>query len=253
MAHPHAHQLAYALDVNFNDCYNIKEVHVKAAKELESAMDALRDLGIIIKGNTLFRVLGMTALTFLGAAGFKIFADYKAFDVRSTLQNDASWLRLFPNISILTVSERVHPDAFVNFAKDMPGTVIAPIDPLTDLSDAEFKRRGEVNRGFASSAFFKRVAELPASGIICSPRDLQYAPPGFATGRTIITPAIRPKFATIEGDTNAGNALTPRDAILAGSDCLVLGSPLRHNGTLRSNALRVLDEIAEAMEERARS
>lgn len=246
MAHEHAHRLIYAADLSFNNCSTIREVHTEAAHFLESTLNGIHGTGIILKGNTLFRVLGQIAMATVAAEGLKVFADYKLFDVQDTCANDLSWLRLVPNLEILTICERVHPAVFEEAARVLPNTVIAPIYPLTDLKDENFKVRGEINRTTAVIGFFLRAAKLPAEGAISSARDLQLAPQGFLMEHEAITPAIRPEWYFEPGDKNLVNALTPRKAILAGAKRLVIGSPLRKNGDLRGNVLRVLDEIGEA-------
>lgn len=250
MPHEHANRLIYAADLNFSDCVDLKAAHKKAAVYLEKLVIDFAGLGITIKGSTVFRFFGWTALAHLQSAGYGIFGDYKILDVRGTVENDASWLRLFDSIKILTIAEDVHPDVFTSLAETLPNAIIAPTNPLTDLEDEHFKRRGEVSREHAVRHFFARVAELPARGVICSPDDLKYTPPGFSEGWEIITPAIRPAFARVENDKNAVNALTPREAILAGSSQLVVGSPIRHNDDMRGNAMRILDEIGEALIEK---
>jgi orotidine-5'-phosphate decarboxylase len=207
----------------------------------------LDGIPIIIKGNTMFRLLGAPALMLLVKNGFKIFGDYKLFDVRDTVKNDVSWLRLIPNLAILTIAEHVHPETFATAQVLLPETIIAAIHPLTDLGDGEFKQRGERSREYAVRTFFKRVQSLSTAAVICAPRDI---PQHFIGHREIITPAVRPDWAVLPGDKNAINALTPRAAILAGATKLVLGSPLRVNDDLRGNTLRVLDEIGEAIIER---
>lgn len=246
MTHDHAHQLIYAADLSFTDCADIKAANIKAVKFLEETTETLRDTGIVIKGNTLFRFLGNISMCHIAAAGLKIFADYKLFDVQDTCSNDFSWLRLVPNVEILTICERVHPAVFEVAAQVLPTTTIAPIYPLTDLGDAEFASRGEQDRVTAVTEFYRRVKKLPSTGVISSPHDLTYVPLGFTFDNEPITPAIRPEWYFKPGDTNAANALTPRKAILAGAKRLVIGSPLRLNGDLRGNAMRVLDEIGEA-------
>lgn len=246
--HPHAHRLVYALDDNFAGCRDFKGAYAQAATSLERTLEALRDTGVTIKGNSVFRLLGGVSLFTVVEAGCEIFADYKLFDVQSTIANDGSWLRLVPNLKILTVSEQVHPIVFEKLAQQLPHTIIAPINPLTDSSDAEFKRRGEVDRATATRNFFDRVSELGARGIICSPNNIERMPPELRQRQTKICPAIRPAWAAVPGDTNAVNALTHQNAIRAGTDVLVIGSPLRYNNDLRGNTLRVLDEIGELLE-----
>ncbi|MEK7638999.1 MAG: orotidine 5'-phosphate decarboxylase / HUMPS family protein [Patescibacteria group bacterium] len=250
MAHEHAHRLIYAADFSFDKATDLKEAYVQASRMFGEVIDSLGPLGITIKGNTLFRFLGYSALKIAADADLRIFADYKLFDVQSTMKNDFSWLRLVPHLDILTIAEDVHRSVFKTAADTLLDTIIAPVNPLTDLSDEDFRYRGETSREYAVRAFFARVADLPATGVICSPVDLKLAPAGFTENREIITPAIRPAGAVVPGDTNAGNALTPRQAILAGATKLVIGSPLRLNNDLRGNALRVLDEIGETVTER---
>lgn len=246
--HPFADRLVYALDVNFDDCKGFKEIYAKAAEGLDRTLDALKGTGVTIKGNSVFRVLGAMALMTVASAGCFIFADYKLFDVQSTIANDTSWLKHVPNLKILTVAEAVHPKVFANLSTMLPDVIVAPVNPLTDLSDAEFKRRGEVSRDFATTAFFNRAIELPAKGIICSPKDISKMTDAFRSSRKIITPGIRPSWSVVEGDTNALNALTHQDAIRAGADILVVGTPLRFKNDLRNNTLRILDETGETVQ-----
>jgi orotidine-5'-phosphate decarboxylase len=66
--------------------------------------------------------------------------------------------------------------------------------------------------------------------------------------QTIICPAIRPSWASVPGDTNSANALTHQEAIMAGAQVLVVGTPLRFKGKLRENTLRLLDEVGDLLE-----
>jgi orotidine-5'-phosphate decarboxylase len=148
----------------------------------------------------------------------------------------------------LTVSERVHPIAFEKLAKQLPNTIIAPVDPLTDLTDKEFKRRGEKDRATATNHFFKRIHELNTKGLICAAKDIAEMPKNLRKNTLKICPGNRPDWTIVPGDTNAVNAMTHQDAIRAGADILVIGSPLRYNNDLRGNTLRVLDEIGGLLE-----
>lgn len=247
MTHEHARRLIYAADASFEDCATLAAAEEKAKRFLGKTIEALHDTEVTIKGNTVYRFLGATAMAAVATAGLLNFGDYKLFDVQDTCANDFSWFRLVPNLEILTICERVHPAIFEEAARVLPNTVIAPIYPLTDLKDEDFEVRGEIDRTTAVTEFFRRAAKLPAKGSISSARDLQLAPQGFLVEHEAITPAIRPEWYFESGDKNAVNALTPRKAILAGATRMVIGSPLRKNGDLRGNAMRALDEIGEAL------
>ncbi len=252
--YPFAERLIYALDINFKDCETLAKAKVMAQYALDKTLEQLAGTGITIKGNTIFRVLGIGALEKVEDAGFGIFADYKLFDVQGTIDNDLSWLRFFEKLRILTICEDVHPIVFDNVANFLQyDSIVAPVNPLTDLSDKEFAQRGQGSRAEAVGAFFDRVVKLPATGVISSPADIAYGPKNFAIGRRLITPAIRPAWSFVENDTNAINALTPFRAIIAGATDLVLGAPMRHKDDLAGNAIRVLDEMALGFAERTQS
>lgn len=248
MAHPYGSCLIYAADITFAKGMSISEMINGANAELDKCCEAFDGLGITIKGNTVLRLLGGTAFLLLDQAGCGVFGDYKLFDVQSTCINDGSWLQNVPNLDILTVNADVHPNVFTKLSSMLSSTIIAPIKPLTDLSDDDFKDRGEVDRETAVRAFFSRVEKIQVNGVICAPVDLELAPSGFKQGRTIITPGIRPLYTFVKGDTNAANALTPTKAIRSGANRLVVGGPIRHRGQWRDNAERILDEIGEAIE-----
>lgn len=245
--HPCANRLIYAADMSFAKELSINKMISLARSELDTICAAFDGLGITIKGNTIFRVLGATAFYQLDEAGCNVFGDYKLFDVQSTCNNEGSWLQNVPNLDILTVDIGVHPKVFTSLVNTLPNTIIAPVGPLTDLGDEEFAARGQTDRKTAVTHFFKRVTKLPSTGVISSPKDLALAPEGFRMGRILISPGIRPLFARVKNDTNAINALTPAKAIYAGVDKMVIGGPIRHNGKLRSNAIRILDETQEAL------
>lgn len=241
-------RLIYAVDMRFEAGLSLQEVTDQAKRELAYCCKSLDGLGITLKGNTIFRILGAEAFKQLADAGCSVFADYKLFDTQATCQNDCSWLATVPNLEILTVQADVHSRVFEELSRLLPATIIAPVKVLTDLDDEYFIERDEGNRKEATQKFFAYVTTLKANGIICSPIDLECAPTDLLTSREIITPGIRPAYLPVESDQNAVNSLTPTEAIALGADRLVIGAPLRYQNNLRDNAKRVLEEISLALE-----
>ena len=241
-----AERLVYAADVNFSKARNLAEAKSMAENHLHQIINELFETGITIKVNTLVRFLGIEAIERLLDAGFGIFADLKLFDVYSTVSNDFYWLQHVPNLKVLTVAEKVKPDIFLRASALLPNTIIAPVGPLTDLTDDDFFRMGEINRATAVRNFFERTSKLPVTGIVCSPADILLAPEGYLTGRTLITPAIRPSWYEDKNDTNNVNALTPTEAILNGADMLVVGGPIRFLDDMLGNFNMILDEMTDA-------
>ena len=74
MLHPYAETLIYAADLTFPKGATIPQMLEQAQRELDTACQAFDGLGITIKGNTLFRTLGLSAFTQLADAGCRAFA-----------------------------------------------------------------------------------------------------------------------------------------------------------------------------------
>lgn len=97
--------------------------------------------------------------------------------------------------------------------------------------------------------FARIAAECGADGIICAPTDLEAIKGSKDTEKLLcVVPGIRPAWAEV-GD-QARHA-TPRQAILAGADYLVIGRPITHPppavGTSLEATRRITEEVAEAL------
>lgn len=241
-----ASNLVYAADISFSDTKSLSAAKKKADYHLREIINDLFETGITIKVNTLARFLGIEVIERLADAGFGIFADLKLFDVYSTVSNDISWLRLVPNLKVLTIAEKVKPTIFLKARTLLPDTIIAPVGPLTDLTDDDFFNMGEVSRVVAVRNFFDRTFKLPINGVVCSPTDIWLAPAGYLDSRILITPAIRPSWYLDPNDTNNVNALTPTKAILNGSDMIVIGGPIRFQNYMRGNVEAISGEMTDA-------
>ncbi|MFA6534537.1 MAG: orotidine-5'-phosphate decarboxylase [Patescibacteria group bacterium] len=91
-----------------------------------------------------------------------------------------------------------------------------------------------------------------AQGIICSPQELSLlANYSALSGLLKITPGVRPLWAA-KGDQK--RVMTPREAIEAGADYLVIGRPITEypekDGGPVAGARRIVEEIETGMEER---
>ncbi len=64
----------------------------------------------------------------------------------------------------------------------------------------------------------------------------------------LVTPGVRPEWFQAKGDQK--RTVTPRDAILAGADRLVMGRPITKSDDPRAAIERTLEEIELALQER---
>ena len=211
---------------------------------LEKMVDELEGLGVTFKLNTIARILGTRSLELLNDNDIGCFLDLKLFDIGNTLMNDVSWIQFYKPL-IVTVAERVKPEAFKRIMTTLDETLVLPVGPLTDLDDADFKHFQLANRQTEVRAFFKRVWQLRAHGAICAPTDIALAPEGFRSDATFVTPAVKPEWSL--EDDNSENALTPARAIKAGADAIVVGRGITAAANMRDAAKRTIDEIALAL------
>lgn len=218
---------------------------VEQAKQyLITLCDELAPLGVTIKVNTIARILGATAVEFIQERELQCFLDLKLFDIGNTLENDSAWIAAY-NPMILTVAARVKPAAFDTVVRNLPHTLVLPVDPLTDLDDDDFHHFNYTGREKAVMEFFDRIWEKRRPGTICAPKDIAFAPEGFRKQAIFVTPAVKPAWSL--EDDNTANALTPKKAIEAGAAAIVVGRGITAATDRLDATKRTLDELLEAM------
>ncbi|MBU1895557.1 orotidine 5'-phosphate decarboxylase, partial [Patescibacteria group bacterium] len=83
---------------------------------------------------------------------------------------------------------------------------------------------------------------------ILSPKELEIVNHRFELLLSLNTPGIRPEWSLVENDDQS-RVMTPKKAILAGADRLVIGRPITKAKDPLEAVKRTLDEIQEAVEE----
>jgi orotidine-5'-phosphate decarboxylase len=136
-------------------------------------------------------------------------------------------------------------------AADASGMSLAlAVTVLTTMNDAQSVRSYGAAAAEKVLQFAEDALEAGADGIVCSPKELAMlrARPGFST-MLMVTPGVRPTWAAA-GDQK--RIMTPKEAIAAGADFLVVGRPIikpEHPavyGPVHAAKL-IADEIEEAM------
>jgi len=86
----------------------------------------------------------------------------------------------------------------------------------------------------------REARDAGLDGVVCSPQEISVVRQACGPEFKIVTPGIRPRC----GEQNdQARTMTPRDAILAGADYLVVGRPI----TSSSNPAAAADQIAAEM------
>lgn len=181
--------------------------------------------------------------------GKKIFLDFKSFDIGDTIRGmSAQAARL--DIDFMTIGRTASTIVAAKEAREeRPRPKILVVTLLTDLDQndmrAEFNTEETVEQFVARRAI--EAERAGADGVICSPREVRAV--RAAVSRRdflIVTPGIRP--IGISSDDQKRVA-TPRSAILAGADHLVVGRPIIKEKDKLASAERILAEIGGAIRE----
>ncbi len=172
----------------------------------------------------------------------KIFLDLKLFDIGATVE---AAVRRISSVGpdLLTV----HGDPQVVRAavegrgnsktKILAVTVLTSMD-RTDLNEALVKKGDAADIAVERA---KLALEAGADGVICSPREIRRIRSlPEAEGKLIVTPGIRPAAA----DSNdQKRTATPRQALEAGADHIVVGRPITQAACPRTATLEIVSEF----------
>lgn len=171
-----------------------------------------------------------------------IFLDLKLHDIPATVAGAArSVAGLEPDY--LTVHASGGRAMIEAAATTLPRTRITAVTVLTSLSEADLRDLGiladdedvvSVVRRWAVSA-----VEAGARALVCSPREVSAVRQVVPDDVTLITPGVRPAGADA-GDQQ--RIATPREAIAAGADLLVIGRPITAASDPRAAAERIAQE-----------
>jgi orotidine-5'-phosphate decarboxylase len=235
---------------------------VTASERVAVAMDVPLEAGAALYGQvkahaayakvglSLFVEHGPKAVQAFRSLGAKVFLDLKLHDIPNTVELAAARASAL-GVSLLTIHAQggaamvraALAGAADGAAKaNVPAPRILAVTVLTSLSDADVAALG--HQGTASQAA-ERLADLAVgagvSGLVCSPREAAGFRRRFGPHLFLCTPGIRPASAAAQDQARAE---TPRFAVDAGSDLLVIGRPITGAADPASAAADIAREIA---------
>ena len=92
----------------------------------------------------------------------------------------------------------------------------------------------------------KMAHEAGCAGVVCSGKEVKEVKEKFGKAFLAVTPGIRPSWSVPENDDQK-RITTPGQAIAMGSDLIVIGRPLRDADNPAKAALKVIQEIEDAL------
>ena len=182
-------------------------------------------VGMFKVGLELFTAEGPSVVRRAAGLGRPVFLDLKLHDIPNTVEG-AARSAAASGASLLTVHASGGPlmiRAAVRGAGR--GVRILAVTVLTSMDVTTLERVGLAGPPREAVVRLARLAvDAGAGGIVCSPLEVADVRAAVGPGPLLVIPGIRPAGSAI-GDQS--RVATPRDAVRAGADVLVIGRPLR--------------------------
>jgi orotidine-5'-phosphate decarboxylase len=188
-----------------------------ASKWIKSSADQIEHFKVGLEFYLLHGFEGIKKLQ--QVADFKLFLDLKLYDIPNTVKGAVESVSVL-NPKFLTVHASGGPKMIQSASKALPNGLITAVTVLTSFSEDEFSKLGnsqsiqQTTNNWASSA-----VDAGAKALVCSPFEVSQLR-SLGLKSIFITPGVR-----VEGDelSDQVRVMTPKDAISAGADFVVIG------------------------------
>ncbi|MDR0953024.1 MAG: orotidine-5'-phosphate decarboxylase [Elusimicrobiota bacterium] len=224
----------------------IVALDVKTEKEALALVKKLKGkVGVFKIGKELFTACGPAIVKKVQKLGGKVFLDLKFHDIPNTVAKavlQATKLGVYM-MTIHTSGGVEMMKAATQAAKEAAPKGKAPIllgvTILTSLDDKTLK---EIGFKYTPEQMVIRLAKMAKAaglgGIVSSPKEVKKLRKALGASMFLVTPGIRPIWAAV-GDQK--RIMTPKDAVKAGVDFMVIGRPI----TASKNPAQAADLIAK--------
>jgi orotidine-5'-phosphate decarboxylase len=180
-----------------------------------------------------------------------IFLDLKLHDIPATVERAVTSTQKH-NVRFLTV-HCAGGEAMLKAAVQGAGksglqilgvTVLTSIGPEHLTKEKGFREGMTINELIVTYA--RQAQEAGCSGVICSGKEVESIKAVGGSDFTTVVPGIRPADNAVSNDDQS-RTTTPKQAIQAGADYLVVGRPIRDASDPKAAAQRIVQEISDAL------
>src|SRR5271157_4968660 len=207
-------------------------------------------------GSQLFTAAGPEAVRQVAQLGADIFLDLKFHDIPNTVAGAVLAAAAMPGVQLVNVhalggSAMLRAAAQAISAGVPMGADRPRLLAVTILTSMDQKALREVGVGGSPATRVVKLAKLAqkagVDGVVASVQEAREIRKACGREFLIVTPGVRPKEkgSELQKDDQARTA-TPREAIRAGADFLVVGRPILAAADPRAAAQEIVDEIAAA-------
>ena len=212
--------------------------------DAEAMVERLGDAVNFYKiGLQLLATDGMAMARDLKNRGRKVFADWKLHDIGATVEKASAALAATGACDLLTV--HAEPQVLKAAVKGRGSASEMKILGVTVMTSLTGQDLAEIGYGMGVEALVERrirqALDAGADGVIASPHEAGMARRIGGEGFLVITPGVRPAWASMDDQARAA---TPKEAIEAGATHLVCGRPITGAADPREAALKIAAEIA---------
>lgn len=209
-------------------------------------VESLTGTGVCLKVNSALRASDYYLIDKIHSRGLRVFADLKLFDIGETLSTDGVLLRE-AKPEFLTVVCTAGVTAMRALKTELPDTEVLGVTVLTSLGDADTQAMFDCSTEAAVMRLAQVAADAKIDGLISSPMEAKMLRAKFGRILSLNTPGIRPTWAIVPGDDqNPERIMTPKKAIRAGADRIIVGRPIVQAAKPYDAVMRTLEEIASA-------
>ena len=178
-------------------------------------------------GKELFTRVGPGLVETLVGRGFRVFLDLKFHDIPNTVAaacDAAADLGVWMVNLHASGGRRMMDAARERLAAHSKAPLLIAVTVLTSLDRDDLAEIGCPDEPLDRVLRLARLThEAGLDGIVCSPLEAAPVREALGPGFLLVTPGVRPASASV-GDQR--RVMTPRDALVAGSDYLVIGRPI---------------------------
>lgn len=216
MTESHHNKICLALDVD-----TLAEVD-RLVSELAA------HVGVFKVGKQLFTRFGPEVVDRIHKHGGQVFLDLKFHDIPNTVKQ-ASRACADMGVKMFNVhasgGQRMMAAAMDGVAQSKFKPIVLAVTVLTSMSEAEMQTDLHVmgslqNHVLHLAALAKKSG---VNGVVCSPQEIQLVRSLCGSGFVILTPGIRPSWASQDDQQRV---TTPQEAIDQGADYIVIGRPI---------------------------
>jgi orotidine-5'-phosphate decarboxylase len=221
----------------------------EAAAALRLAETLTPVVGAFKIGKELFTAAGPEIVRQFRAAGAPVFLDLKFHDIPNTVARaveaatrlDVQMLTLHASggRAMMAAAEKAAQETAKQLGR--PAPLVLAVTVLTSMDAADL---AEVGVETPPAAQVERLAQLAAQtglrGLVCSPQEIAALRKILPAQMQLVTPGIRPAGSE-KGDQK--RTLTPKEALAAGVNWLVIGRPITGAADPRAAAEAILASL----------